>query len=186
MADGSSFTGKTLPKDVARIGEGNAMEKPVKLFGKWDTEGCVLVYLFSRVMSVLIVVCPPLLSFICSVAWIRSILYFRDDALHVCDMILVSKSKIFRSRTTFKSDTPYGCRIPRGDTLRNSLRRRKCLSWNAWWTGEHTFFGNYLMPGLVSMVFPMNISSICGGFRRPYLSTFLAHSPSSNILQCCG
>lgn len=41
MADGSSFTGKTLPKDVARIGEGNAMEKPVKLFGKWDTEGYV-------------------------------------------------------------------------------------------------------------------------------------------------
>lgn len=42
MTDGSSFTGKTLPKDVALIGEGNAIEKPVKLFGKWDTEGCVL------------------------------------------------------------------------------------------------------------------------------------------------
>jgi hypothetical protein len=41
MTEGSSFTGKTLPKDIARIGEGNALEKPVKLFGKWDTEGCV-------------------------------------------------------------------------------------------------------------------------------------------------
>jgi len=36
--EGSSFTGKTLPLSVARIGAGSAVEKPVKLFGKWDTE----------------------------------------------------------------------------------------------------------------------------------------------------
>ncbi|HEV7738299.1 MAG TPA: hypothetical protein VGO47_13120 [Chlamydiales bacterium] len=35
----SSYTGKTLPNDVARIGEGTALEKSVKLFGKWETEG---------------------------------------------------------------------------------------------------------------------------------------------------
>lgn len=33
----SSYTGKTLPKDIARIGEGTQLEKPVKLFGKWET-----------------------------------------------------------------------------------------------------------------------------------------------------
>jgi hypothetical protein len=57
MADGSSFTGKTLPKDVAVIGEGNAMEKPVKLFGKWDTEGYVSWCFVLRVRFVLMIPC---------------------------------------------------------------------------------------------------------------------------------
>ncbi|KAF8591222.1 hypothetical protein K439DRAFT_1611525 [Ramaria rubella] len=36
--------GKTLPRDVSHLGKGNALEKPVKLFGKWDSEHVIATH----------------------------------------------------------------------------------------------------------------------------------------------